>query len=122
MVAVWQVRRDGAFRPSLVMASTGRPKAQHTGGAVSQEQFTGSREVDLAGGSDQELGARLLFELTDLLGQRWLGHVQALGGTANVLLLGHRTEVSHLTHFHVAHLFRRCTPMCSSDKLGRRDY
>ena len=48
--------------------------------------------------------------------------MQPFGRTAKVLFLGHRNEVTHLTHFHVVHppvSGHECAPQ---PRLGRKDY
>ena len=61
-----------------------------------QEELAGRREVNPAGGPVEQLDAELIFQLADLLGERWLGHMQALGGAAEVPLLGDCDEVVQL--------------------------
>jgi hypothetical protein len=65
-----------------------------------QEHLAGGGEVHPPGGPVQQPHAELLLELADLLGQRRLGHVQALGGAAEVALLGHGDEVVELPDLH----------------------
>ena len=60
----------------------------------------GIGQVDPPGGTAQQRHPQLGLELTDLLGQRRLGHVQPLGGPAEVPLLGDGDEVAQVTEFH----------------------
>ena len=60
----------------------------------------GVGQVDAAGGAAQQRHPQLGLELPDLLGQRRLGHVQALGGPAEVPLLGDGDEVAQVTKLH----------------------
>ena len=64
------------------------------------QQASGRGEVDAAGGALEEPGAQLRLELLDLLGQRGLRHVEALGGAAEVALLRDREEVAQVPQFH----------------------
>lgn len=59
-------------------------------------------EVDTASGAVQQLDAELGLELPDLLRERWLGHVQPLGGAAEVTLLRHRHEVPEMPQIHIS--------------------
>ena len=45
-------------------------------------------------------GAQFRLQLPDLLGQRRLGHVEPLRGTAEVTLLGDGEEVPQVSQFH----------------------
>ncbi len=58
------------------------------------------REFDPAGTADQKVDAEFALELADLLGQRRLGHVQPVGGPAEVEFLGDGAEIAEVTQFH----------------------
>jgi hypothetical protein len=59
----------------------------------------GVGESDDVMGPIDELDADLPFELTDLLAQRRLGHVQALRCSTEVKLLGYGDEVPQMANF-----------------------
>ena len=61
-----------------------------------EERTTGVGQAHLPRGADEQLGTQLLLELADGDAQRRLGHVQTLGGAAEVELLGHRDEVAQV--------------------------
>ncbi|GGY32442.1 hypothetical protein GCM10010384_44780 [Streptomyces djakartensis] len=50
----------------------------------------------------EQLDAELGLQLADLLGERRLGHVEPLGGAAEVAFLGHRHEVPQVTQIHMS--------------------
>jgi hypothetical protein len=52
-----------------------------------EERVPGGGELDLAAGAHEQLCAEGALELVDLVAQRWLGDVEARGGTAEVELL-----------------------------------
>ena len=58
------------------------------------------RELDAPARPDQQREPELVLERADLLAQRRLGDVQALGGAAEVQLLRDRDEVAKLAQFH----------------------
>ena len=61
-----------------------------------QQELTRRCEVNPAGGPVEQLDAKLILQLADLLRERWLRHMQALGGPAEVPLLGNRDEIVQL--------------------------
>ena len=65
-----------------------------------QERLAGRGQLDLALVAQQQRRADLLLELADLLAQRRLGHVQALGRAAEVQLLGDDDEVAQVAELH----------------------
>ena len=64
--------------------------------AAFQEHGSGGAEDDRPLVVVRQFTAELLFTVFDLLGQRWLGHLQPLRGTAEVELFGDRDEVPGL--------------------------
>jgi hypothetical protein len=56
-----------------------------------------SSEADLAGSPQEKLRAELALEQVDRVAQRRLRHVQALGRTSEVQILGDRHEVAQVT-------------------------
>ncbi len=68
-----------------------------------QQGLAGRREGDLAGGAHQQRDAELPLQLLDRPGERGLGHAEALGGAAEVQLLGDGDEVPELAYLHVTH-------------------
>jgi hypothetical protein len=72
--------------------------AKGAAGAV-EEDFAGAGEADGAGGSGEERVADDVFELTDLLRERWLGEVKTLGGSAEVQLFGDGYKVAEMAEF-----------------------
>ena len=50
--------------------------------------------------ADEELGAKLTFEIADLLRERRSSKVKALGGATEMQFLGDGDEVGQLPHFH----------------------
>src|SRR5262249_15261048 len=68
---------------------------QSSAGTV-EKRAAGLGEPDLARCPKQELGPELLLELSDRRAQRRLGHVQAIGGAAEVELLRDRDEVAQM--------------------------
>jgi hypothetical protein len=64
------------------------------------EDRAGRGELDAARGAVEELDLQLGFEPPDLLRQWRLGHLQPLGGAAEVALLGDRDEGSKVAEFH----------------------
>jgi hypothetical protein len=65
-----------------------------------QEELPRRREVHPAGGAVEQLDSNLFFKLADLLRERRLGHVKALGRAAKVPLLSNRYEVVQLADVH----------------------
>ena len=63
--------------------------------ALGQKGAAGIGEFDPPARSLEQRYPELLFELADLVAERWLGDVQALGGPAEVELLRDRDEVLH---------------------------
>jgi hypothetical protein len=68
---------------------------QGAAGAV-EKSLAGAGEFDGAGGAGEEGVAEDVFELANLLGERRLGDVKAVGGTAEVELLGYGDEVAEV--------------------------
>ena len=66
------------------------PCAREQGGS-------GRRQLDMPGGPDEEHEPELALEIPDRPRKRRLRHVQALGGAAEVQLLGNRDEVPQLS-------------------------
>src|SRR4051812_27120068 len=69
-------------------------------GCALSKHFPSGGQLDPPGGPVEQGQAHLDLELPDLLAQRRLGHVQPLGGTAEVEVLGDREEVLQLTQLH----------------------
>ena len=65
-----------------------------------EEPLAGRGQLDLALVAQQQRRADLLLELADLLAQRRLRHVQALGRAAEVQLLGDDDEVAQVAELH----------------------
>ena len=59
-----------------------------------EENVACAGEADGARGAGKKGVAEDLFELTDLLRERWLREMQALGGAAEVQLFGYGDEVT----------------------------
>jgi hypothetical protein len=78
-----------------------------------EQDLARRRELHPPGRAVQERRAELGLHPADVLGERRLGHVQARGGPAEVLLLGHRHEVPQVAQVHRPSLVR--TP-----RRGRR--
>jgi hypothetical protein len=66
---------------------------QGAAGAL-EEYLACAGEADGAGGAGEEGVSEDLFELADLLGERWLGEMKALGGAAEVELFCYGDEVA----------------------------
>jgi hypothetical protein len=69
-----------------------------------EEHLAGGRELDAAGRAVQQRHAELGLEPADLLRERRLGDVQALGGAAEVALLGDGDEVTEVSELQDAAL------------------
>lgn len=84
-------------------ASRGRDRQVGLGqgppGALEQRP-AGFGESDLPGAAAQHVGAELLLELADRDAQGWLGHVQSVGGAAEVQLLGDCDEIAQVAQLH----------------------
>ena len=65
-----------------------------------EERLAGGRQLDPALVAQQQRRPDLLLELADLLAQRRLRHVQALGRAAEVQLLGDDDEVAQVAELH----------------------
>jgi hypothetical protein len=61
---------------------------------LGEERASRLGQCDRPARAVDQLCTQLAFELPDLLAQRWLGHVQPLGGPAEVTFLGHGDEVA----------------------------
>jgi hypothetical protein len=57
-------------------------------------------EIDVAAGAAEEFRAEFVFEVADLLGEGWLGDVDAFGGTGEVVGVGDSEEVDELLELH----------------------
>jgi hypothetical protein len=66
-----------------------------------EQHLAGGRKLDAARRAVQERHAELGLEPPDLLRERRLGDVQALGGAAEVALLGDRDERAEMPELHV---------------------
>jgi hypothetical protein len=75
--------------------------AESAAGAL-EEDLAGAGEADGAGGASEEGVAEDILELADLLGEGWLGEVEALGGATEVELFGDGYEVAQVAEFDVA--------------------
>ena len=73
---------------------------------LTQKCGAGIGEFDRAPGPIDEVHSQLAFELLNLLTQRWLGDVKALGGAAEVSFLGHGHEVAKQAHLRIGHIHR----------------
>ncbi|CAM5316237.1 hypothetical protein SALBM311S_08179 [Streptomyces alboniger] len=62
----------------------------------------GLGEVDTARGAVEQLDAEFGLELADLRGERRLGHVEPLGGSTEVALLGHCHVVPQVAQIHMS--------------------
>ena len=62
---------------------------------LAQERPPGIGELNVPAGPVKQGYPELLFEPTDLVTQRWLRDVEALGSPAEVKLLGDGDEVLH---------------------------
>jgi hypothetical protein len=67
---------------------------------VLYEHLAGGGELHLATAAIEELHAQLVLELSDLLTQRWLPHVQARRGTPEVQCLGDGDHIPKVPEFH----------------------
>jgi hypothetical protein len=74
--------------------------AGEQGPRVLEEDSARGRQRDGPLRAGQELHAELLFQPADLLAERGLHDVQALGGTAEVELFGHSHEVAQMAELH----------------------
>ncbi len=86
-----------------VLAPLGRQGARHdTVGGVEhaarllREHHTRWRELDPAAGAHEQPHAEQVLDNLDLLGERLLGDVQALGGAGEAAQRGHLDHVAHL--------------------------
>ena len=68
--------------------------------AALEQHLAGGRELDAARGPVQQRLAELGLEAADLLRERRLRDVQALGGAAEVPLLGDGDEVAQVSELH----------------------
>ena len=75
--------------------------AQHLSG-VGEELAARGRQLDVPAVADEKLGAKLAFEVADLLRERGSSQVQPLGGPTEMQFLGHGDEVGQLPQFHPA--------------------
>jgi hypothetical protein len=57
--------------------------------------------MDLSMGTNEELHADPVFEIPDLLAQRWLGDPQPQRGASEMQLLSHGNNISKNPQFHV---------------------
>ena len=102
--------RSSADRPGPGRRAAPRSPASSTAARIAarpvEVRRPGVGQVDPTGGAAQQGDPELGLELAHLLGQRRLGHVQALGGPAEVPLLGDRDEVAQVTQLHTIHTLR----------------
>jgi hypothetical protein len=78
-----------------------------------EERRARRRQRDAPPVAHQELDSHVVLERPDLLAERRLGHVQALGGSTEVQLLGDRDEVTEVAKLHT----RDDTPRISQPRL-----
>ncbi len=69
------------------------------------EDASGFGEADAAAEAVEELGAQVFLELQDLLGERGLRDVAALGGAGEVTGVGDGADVTELVDFHYCGTF-----------------
>src|SRR6185312_2860820 len=72
---------------------------EHAPGLL-EHRGSGIGQGDLARGPVQQVDAELLLELANLLADRGLGDVEALGGTAEMQLLGDGDEIPQVPKLH----------------------
>jgi len=77
-----------------------QPHIGQDGSAGLEQGGAGGRERDAARQAVKERRVQFLFQRLDLLRQRRLRNVQALGGAAETALFGHRHEIPHLLQIH----------------------
>ena len=103
-----QERRAGeahAQRPGLPLVDAARVvrgavEVGQDRARVAQEGLAGRRHLHAPARPREELAAQLVLQQPDLVAQRRLGHVEPLGGAAEVQLLGDGHEVAELTQLH----------------------
>lgn len=89
--------------PALVLADAGEDGVhlpEGLGSAFEQGAAAGG-EFDLTGGANEEHGAQLLLELTNLGAQGLLGEVQTGGGAGEVELFGEDEKRAEVAEFHI---------------------
>ena len=68
-----------------------------------EKDSAGIRELDAARAADQQLRANLIFQVSDLTAERWLGRMQPpLGGDRQAALLGDGDEIPKMPQLHAA--------------------
>jgi hypothetical protein len=67
---------------------------------VAQEGLSRRGHLHAPARPREQLAAQLVLQQPDLVAQRRLGHVEPLGGAAEVQLLGDRHEIAELTQLH----------------------
>src|SRR4051812_12540691 len=94
-------RRTGSSRPTTRRGGLSRRAGRLEGfPGAGQEDLARRGELDAAAVPDEQGGADLAFQLFDLLAEGRRGDVQALGGPAEMQLLGDTHEVPHLAKLH----------------------
>lgn len=98
-----------AEAPAQVLQSVRVPQQ---GTRLGQENPAVGGEPDALLAAFEQGESQVLLQLGDLPAERRLGDVQALGGTADVFVLGHGDEVAQLSQ--VKHVGPRRTQVCPS--------
>jgi hypothetical protein len=86
-----ELSRRGALRVGFGVLELGQRPSRPI-----EKGLAGVRELHLARGAQKQVGPKLLLELADGDAERWLRHVQSLGGAAEVELLCDRDEVAQM--------------------------
>src|SRR5271170_64441 len=75
-----------------------------------EKDSAGIGELDAARAPDQQLRADLMFQVSDLTAQRWLGRMQpALSGDSQAALLGDGDEIPKVPQLHAQpHAYEVC--------------
>ena len=93
-------RRPYSPRAARRASSTAESTAARISRRALEQRLAGGRELDAARGPVEERLPELGLEAADLLRERRLRDVQALGGAAEVPLLGHGDEVAQVPELH----------------------
>ncbi len=99
-VAAMTIAATGIAAGTSYAAPETSPDVSYTAEVVDQaadlaeETPAQQGELDAAPGAVEQAHAQRALHLRDRLGHGWLGHVQALGGTAEMQFLGHGDELA----------------------------
>ena len=98
-------RRPNSPRAARSVSSAALSTAARISRAAHEQDLARRRELDAARRAVQQRHAELGLEPPDLLRERRLGHVQALGGAAEVAFLGDGDERAQVAELHAPAIY-----------------